>query len=205
VLAVLRAKNLSATLTSTLVVDDGAGIVAATVVNQAASSQSNAVVTAEVWSTHAITATISGAGGPVQLSGMYFRVPLAVAGRAQLVPFAITVGLAPVSVPACVPPAGYGGLLLSMCGIPAFAFSGDAWVVNRDSATTIVVWRITRSAVVWEGNVSNTTGVNVRSSQLIPLPIVLPGDTLEFHTLAAPVIANSVTMGGVIAFVPLTP
>jgi hypothetical protein len=58
---------------------------------------------------------------------------------------------------------------------------------------------------VWEGNVSNTTGVNVRSSQLIPLPIVLPGDTLEFHTLAAPVIANSVTMGGVIAFVPLTP
>jgi hypothetical protein len=45
----------------------------------------------------------------------------------------------------------------------------------------------------------------VRSSQLIPLPIVLPGDTLEFHTLAAPVIANSVTMGGVIAFVPLTP
>lgn len=202
VLAMMRTKNLSAVSTVTNVVDNGAGIAIAGIANQNVSGVSNIVVSAEAWSTNAITVTVSGAGGPLQINGIYYRVPLSVMGRVQLVPFAITIGLAPVAVPQCVPPPGYGAVLLGACGIPA-STAYDVWVLNRDSAVVTTIWRITRSGVVWESNLSSTTAVNGRGAQIVPVPTVLAGDTLEFHTLAAPVIANSVTMGGVFAFIPL--
>lgn len=204
VLAMLRTKNLSAVSQVTHVIDDGAGHVIAGIANQLVSGVSNIVTSTEAWATNAITVTVSGAGGPLQLNGIYFRVPLSVAGRATFAPFAITLGLAPVAVPQCVPPAGFGAVLLGACGMPAVT-AYDVWVLNRDSAVVTTIWRITRGGVVWESNLSSTVAVNGRGVQIVPVPTVLPGDILEFHTLAAPVIAGSVTMGGVFAFIPLTP
>lgn len=199
-ISLVRAKNLSGASAAAFLATDGGGNSVAANTVLAASAQGNVIISAELWTTTAINMAVSGAGGPVQFAGSYTRVPLTNNGL-QLVPFVVQIGAAAVAVPQCVPPAGFGAALLGATTLPAFGGATDAWVLNRDTASTTPIWMVTRSAVLWEGQFSAVTA-NARSSQVFLTPTLLNGDTFQIRTLAAPA-TGTVWVGGVFVFYPL--
>ena len=199
-ISLVRAKNLSGASPAAFLATDGAGNSVAANTGLAASTQGNVFITSELWATSAINIAVSGAGGPVQFYGSYTRVPLTNNGL-RLVPFVAQIALAPVALPQCVPPVGFGSALLSVTTVPAFGGAADCWVLNRDTAASTPVWQVTRSAVLWEGQFASIA-VNARTSQSFVTPTLLAGDTFALRTLAAPA-TGTVWIGGVFAFYPL--
>jgi hypothetical protein len=195
----IRAKNLSAVSAATFLIQDGAGNLVGGNSALAASAQGNAIG-GQFYSATAITVTVGGAGGPVQFSGAWCYVPIVSPGR-KLVPFVANIGLAPVAVPQIVPPAGLASVVVGACQANN-AYCG--WGFNRDVASATLVWRITRSAVVWEGNEPGSQAANSRTFGVFGIiPAVLPGDTFEVHTVLAPGSPNTVWVGGCWQIVPL--
>jgi hypothetical protein len=198
VLGFLRLKNLSGASPIGYTIQDSDGNILGANTTLAASGQATAIG-GPLYSAKAVTATVTGAGGPVQFNGFWSQVPI-VGPYRTLVPFVLNATLAAQSIPQCVPPAGYVANVLGADEIyGAFA----TWSCNRDSASATYIWRITRGAVVWEGNTLAAQSANSRNYSLWYCPAVLPGDTLECRLLAAPVSANTVWCGGVFTFVPL--
>jgi hypothetical protein len=195
----IRVENRSAVSAATFLIQDGAGNVVGANSALAASAQANAIG-GQFYTSTAVTVTVGGAGGPCRFNGSWCYVPIVDPGR-KLVPFVVNVGLSPVAVPQLVPPAGFAAVALGACqGSNVMC----GWGCNRDSASATLVWRITRSAVVWEGNVPGALGANGRSFGIFAImPAVLPGDTFELHTLLAPVSPNTVWAGGCWQIVPL--
>jgi hypothetical protein len=193
----MRVKNVSAVSAATFTLQDGAGNKVGGNSALAAAAQGNAIG-GQFYSATAVTVTVGGAGGPCQFNGAWAYVPINTPGR-KLVPFVANVALAPVAVPQCVPPVGYSALVLGG-NQPNGAFCG--WGFNSDSASATFVWRITRSAVVWEGNIPGAQAANSRTFGVFVFPALLPGDTFELRTVLAPVSPNTVWCGGCVQFVP---
>jgi hypothetical protein len=197
VLGFLRLKNVSATQPIGYTVQDSDGNVLAANTTLAAATQSSPIG-GPLYTAKAITATVTGLGGPGQFAGMWGQVPIE--GPPKLVPFVMNMTLAAQAVPQLVPPAGFASMLLgSNATFGAFC----SWTLNRDTASAAYIWQITRSAVVWEGNALGTQAANSRNSSLLICPTILPGDTVKFRLLAAPVAPDTVWCGGCFAFVPI--
>jgi hypothetical protein len=198
ILGFVRIKNLSGANALSYTIQDGAGNVVGASSSLAAAAQASAIA-GPMYSATAITATVAGTGGPAQFSGFWSQVPIEGPYR-KLVPFVLNATLAPQAIPQCVPPAGY---VANTLGADELYGAFATWQLNRDSASATFIWRITRSAVVWEGNTLAAQSANSRGYSLWNCPAVLPGDTLECRLLAAPVAPNTVWCGGLIVFYPL--
>lgn len=142
-----------------------------------------------------IAQRVAGTSAKLQYRGSYSYIP-----QGNIVTFLMALTAAFQTIPAIIPPAGFGSRLLA-AGALLNIFEWN--MINNDSVPHTIVLQVTRGAVVSTFTTSFGSASPQQNLSANPNMTLLNGDVVEVKTGEAIVTAGSVVFWGLNEFLPL--